>query len=91
MSDLLQTIQDQIAKEWFLKHKPFVNEQRHQFDYLGAHVCLDLWPEVCKRYAFEVAKASLKEASENVKIKYLEHGVITTDKESITSESNIKL
>ena len=89
MSDLLQTIKDKIAKEWFVKHKPFVNEQRYQFDYLAAHVCLDLWPEVCKRYAFEVAKDALNNAS--AKAREGKYYGANIDLANITSESNIKL
>ena len=92
MSDLLQTIKDQIAKEWFKENRPHVHARNQVFNFIAIHIQLnELWPEVCKRYAFEVAKASLKNASENVK-RYrnisMEYEVC---KESITDESNIKL
>ena len=99
MTDLLQTIQNEVAKEnglvWDHNNTPETRIDR-----------LSLWPEVCKRYAFEVAKAALKNASENAKFNlvndqnpnglkvksYANHQVAASiDKESITDESNIVL
>ncbi len=59
MSDLLQTIQNTVAKEF-----GFID-----WDYAySTDQDWKLWPEVCKRYAFEVAKASLKQAKENIRL-----------------------
>ena len=46
MSDLLQTIQNQVAQEY----NGMLWEQLHIYETKNR-----LWPEVCKRYAFEVA------------------------------------
>lgn len=86
MSDLLQTIQEQIAKEWFEKKMPHVPRENQKFDLLIPYTQLDLWPEVCKRYAFEVAKASLSEAAINTR-----HHHPGVDTDSITDPCNIKL
>lgn len=54
----------------------------------------DLWPEVCKRYATECCKASLKKAAESADyvIDYTKFGTNTKIiKSSITEESNITL
>jgi hypothetical protein len=56
MSDLLQTIKDQVSNEKWPAN----------FDDLHIKYREELWPEVCKRYAFEVAKASLKEAKKRI-------------------------
>ena len=94
MSDLLQTIKDQIAVE----HE---YSDWHQIECLDIDNCEkaeirdNIWPEVCKRYAFEVAKNALKNASENAKMEVIEvpggkfmHRIVRS---RITSESNIKI
>lgn len=86
MSDLLQTIKDQVSNEKWPAN----------FDDLHVKYREELWPEVCKRYAFEVAKDALKNASENVVLDsdylpskdYVQYYV---NMNSITDESNIKL
>jgi hypothetical protein len=62
MSDLLQTIQEQIAKEWFEKKMPHVPKENQKFDLLIPYTQLDLWPEVCKRYASEERNQAIEEA-----------------------------
>lgn len=85
MSDLLQTIKDQVAVE--LGYATFRN---FKISALPSEVD-KLVTEVCKRYAKEVAKASLKKASESAKRfrnKDMEYEV---DRTSINDESNIVL
>lgn len=55
-TDLLQTIKDQVSNEKWPAN----------FDDLHIKYREELWPEVCKRYAFEVAKASLNTAGERM-------------------------
>jgi hypothetical protein len=100
MSDLLQTIQDTVANE---STPSFADFKWSDLTTKGKDL---LWPEVCKRYAFEVAKDALKNASENGKV-YGKHPtneasqkviyanpsewVVSIDKSTILDESNIKL
>lgn len=86
-TDLLQTIKDQTVKENFDSWELFMR-------YASDSAVEEMWIEVCKRYAFEVAKASLKEASEKALrdfIAYIPGHFPTEFKASITDESNIKL
>ncbi len=88
MSDLLQTIKDQVCIDF--GYKSF----DQMYGYNNVFFVKQFYEEVCKRYAFEVAKASLKEASNKATKKTIfdPDGPYTiVDKESITDESNIKL
>lgn len=100
-TDLLQTIQNTVAKEF--NYKDYDNfllmDDKPK---TSVHFFIG---EVCKRYAFEVAKASLKKASEKARLKTtfkdqviqsdfarLQSGAqVSVDKESINSVINISL
>lgn len=85
MSDLLQTIKNEVAKEYGF-------ETWQVFQGPNFRLVLDFaWPEVCKRYAKEVAKASLKKASEEIFIKLVLPIPMVPIKSVITDESNIVL
>lgn len=71
----IEVICDEVAKENGL-HKPWgLLFQTNQ---------AVLWPEVCKRYAFEVAAASLEKASENAKADYRHYEYQNIDGETAT-------
>lgn len=86
-TDLLQTIQDQIAKEYRDSHDfPYTFWDDFEQDCLryGSEIYYkNAWTEVCKRYAFEVAKAALNMAGERMP------SHILCDR--VKEESNIKL
>lgn len=93
-TDLLQEIKYEIAHKWFKEHRPIVSEWN--FDQIPYESQIGLWPEVCKRYAFEVAKASLKEAKNNITFTIQKHQIEANkqyylDLSAIIDESNIKL
>ena len=66
MSKRLEEIKNEVAKEkGFSKWTPYP---------ASIHIPDKLWPEICKRYATECCEATLKKASENVKLSYDDHG-----------------
>lgn len=89
----IEEIQDEVVKE-FITHAPF---STREWRFISGQTQLRLWPEICKRYAIEVAKASLGKGSEKI-VEFVAadgkntiEGVIMGGKSSITDEQNIVL
>ena len=62
MSDLLQTIQNTVAKEWFKKHNSKCADEFQVFEGIDLHNRDYLWPEVCKRYASAEYNQAIEDA-----------------------------
>ncbi|HFI4796474.1 TPA: hypothetical protein ACGQK4_002193 [Elizabethkingia anophelis] len=83
----LEQIKYEVAKEFgYESFEQFDDKSTFSYDQKTPKII----DEVAKRYAFEVAQASLQKAAENAVIE--PKGMMTrVDKESITNESNIIL
>lgn len=78
----LDKIKNEVAREY--GYSDFYNST-----YCGTKGQLNIFDEVTKRYAREVAIASLKKASENAIAIYDGEFLADVNKQSITQESNI--
>jgi len=92
MTDVLERIKNEVAKEWFDKYSVVGPDKRYQsFKTLPIHAREDCLTEVCRRYALECCQATLVKASEKAIADVPTHPHLraTILKGSITDKENI--
>ena len=94
----LEEIKNEVAKEiGYENYNEYIKELYKNADFYFVERINKLNNEIAKRYAKEVAIASLEKASENAKLKTFSTKNLTdfskkmVDKSSITNEENIVL
>ena len=95
---ILEEIKNEVAKEiGYENYNEYIKELYKNADFYFVERINKLNNEIAKRYAKEVAIASLEKASENAKLKTFSTKNLTdfskkmVDKSSITNEENIVL